>query len=114
MRVELASKPVSELKQFCIKCSATCASTAAKGSSRRYSAAPLYAALAKATLAFCPPDRLRPRSPISVSAPFGSSFKSCSKAQACTTCSKRSALYSCPSRTLRFKLPYKIQGACGQ
>eukprot|EP00620_Florenciella_sp_RCC1587_P000625 CAMPEP_0182594792 /NCGR_PEP_ID=MMETSP1324-20130603/80931_1 /TAXON_ID=236786 /ORGANISM="Florenciella sp., Strain RCC1587" /LENGTH=45 /DNA_ID= /DNA_START= /DNA_END= /DNA_ORIENTATION= len=44
-------------------------------SSSSNTSALLYTALASATLAFCPPLRLSPRSPISVESPDGSMVK---------------------------------------
>mmetsp|Transcript_18265 Transcript_18265/g.18339 ORF Transcript_18265/g.18339 Transcript_18265/m.18339 type:complete len:84 (+) Transcript_18265:2460-2711(+) len=61
-------------------CCPTWASTADRGSSSRYISAFRYTALARATRAFCPPDRLIPLSPISVSTPPGSTLISSSRA----------------------------------
>eukprot|EP00965_Chrysotila_dentata_P037539 1248734-Pleurochrysis_carterae.AAC.1 len=63
----------------------TCASTADSGSSSRNSEGLPYSARAIEMRAFCPPDTVTPRSPISVSSPFGRLAKSASSAHAATT-----------------------------
>ena len=66
---------------------ATRGSTADSGSSNSTMSLRAYAARASASRAFCPPDRLTPRSPISVASPAGSCAMSCARAQAATTVS---------------------------
>eukprot|EP00438_Fugacium_kawagutii_P030664 Skav222432 [mRNA] locus=scaffold2883:30494:31873:+ [translate_table: standard] len=61
------------------------ASTDPKGSSSSSSSAlGLYAARARATRAFWPPDKLMPRAPMKASSPPGSNFKSLSNPDALT------------------------------
>ena len=77
-----ASGPLS--RQSLIIASPTCASTALRGSSSNTISASEYAARARDTRAFCPPLRLIPFSPISVSSLSGSTSMSGRRQQALT------------------------------
>mmetsp|Transcript_21038 Transcript_21038/g.49966 ORF Transcript_21038/g.49966 Transcript_21038/m.49966 type:complete len:244 (+) Transcript_21038:429-1160(+) len=92
--------------------SRTCASTAASGSSSRYTSASWYAARANATRAFCPPLMLMPFSPISVMSPARSVSRSRSRQHTCKTWSYRWASKGAPSRMLSLRVPLKIHGCC--
>mmetsp|Transcript_8718 Transcript_8718/g.16919 ORF Transcript_8718/g.16919 Transcript_8718/m.16919 type:complete len:94 (+) Transcript_8718:331-612(+) len=62
--------PLSPLHtQFSKTSLPTCASSAEKGSSSRYTSQSAYTARAMLTRCFCPPERLMPLSPISVWSP---------------------------------------------
>ena len=61
---------------FSYICLATFASTAEIGSSSRYMSAFAYKALAKANLAFWPPDKVVPFYPSIVPSPFSNKAKS--------------------------------------
>ncbi len=58
-----------DMQYFSNRCLATDVSTALKGSSRRQISALRYTALARVTLAFCPPLRVTPLSPTRVRSP---------------------------------------------
>mmetsp|Transcript_12478 Transcript_12478/g.41099 ORF Transcript_12478/g.41099 Transcript_12478/m.41099 type:complete len:243 (-) Transcript_12478:1578-2306(-) len=75
MRVDPARIPASPISS-CISTSAVCPSTAASGSSKRYTSARRYAARASATRCFCPPEMVMPRSPSIVCSPSGSCSRS--------------------------------------
>ena len=62
---------------FSNSCLATFASTALNGSSNNKICASLYTALANPILAFCPPLKLMPFSPMMVFSAFGICLKSC-------------------------------------
>mmetsp|Transcript_58832 Transcript_58832/g.187800 ORF Transcript_58832/g.187800 Transcript_58832/m.187800 type:complete len:141 (+) Transcript_58832:2071-2493(+) len=69
--------PLSAPVIHCSKRAApTCVSTADRGSSRRTMSASAYTARAMDTRCFCPPERVTPRSPISVWSPKGSRSRS--------------------------------------
>mmetsp|Transcript_38858 Transcript_38858/g.62569 ORF Transcript_38858/g.62569 Transcript_38858/m.62569 type:complete len:86 (-) Transcript_38858:2264-2521(-) len=67
------------------RCSATAASTAAKGSSAINTCGSANNALAIAKRCFCPPESVTPRSPTAVSKPSGNCSRSSSRADWAST-----------------------------
>mmetsp|Transcript_2783 Transcript_2783/g.8980 ORF Transcript_2783/g.8980 Transcript_2783/m.8980 type:complete len:96 (+) Transcript_2783:61-348(+) len=72
-RDELRSAPRMQLAKMARP---TWTSTADSGSSNKQMSALAYTSRAKATRAFCPPDRLMPRSPMMVRSPSDNSVRS--------------------------------------
>ena len=72
-----------------------------------------YKALAKATLAFCPPDKFTPFSPIYVSTPFPNILISSSNEAYLIDYSSFCVSSSNPNKMLDFIVPDRISGFCG-
>eukprot|EP00160_Parvularia_atlantis_P008204 Unigene17459_Nuclearia_a/m.51067 Unigene17459_Nuclearia_a/g.51067 ORF Unigene17459_Nuclearia_a/g.51067 Unigene17459_Nuclearia_a/m.51067 type:complete len:342 (+) Unigene17459_Nuclearia_a:351-1376(+) len=96
----------------CSSCAPTTASTAANGSSSRYTARSWYSARARASRARCPPLKLMPLPPISVRSPSGIAATSGPSAHASSTASRRVRSSGRPKSTLSRSVPLTIHGSC--
>jgi len=88
----------------------TYASKALKGSSKIYISESLYIALAIEILAFWPPDKLRPFSPISVLSPFGRVNKSGSSWHIDIIFLYFSSFFGLKNKIFSSKVVFRIQG----
>ena len=87
-------------------------STAERGSSRKYTSAAAYTALAIATLCFCPPESVTPRSPMMVPSPPGRISKSVLSCEALTHRSYFVASNGLPNKMFSRIVLFRIQACC--
>eukprot|EP00760_Papus_ankaliazontas_P013948 PhM_4_TR15927/c0_g1_i1/m.43480 len=95
-----------------IKATQTCESTALSGSSMSTISRPLYTARAKATRCFWPPERLIPRSPISV---WSEAVSWCKSAISCESLMTSMYFFSSkgmPIKMLSRSVAFMIQASC--
>mmetsp|Transcript_17649 Transcript_17649/g.28219 ORF Transcript_17649/g.28219 Transcript_17649/m.28219 type:complete len:136 (-) Transcript_17649:269-676(-) len=109
-RVLCAIAPMIPLLKMCW---ATCESTADKGSSKTYKFEFEYTARAMQTRCFCPPDKLMPRSPISVLSPAGRASRSGPRQLTSTALSYRSFSNTAPTNMFSLRVALMTQGCCG-
>mmetsp|Transcript_26835 Transcript_26835/g.85375 ORF Transcript_26835/g.85375 Transcript_26835/m.85375 type:complete len:221 (+) Transcript_26835:278-940(+) len=115
MRVVPRSADPGSLLMQCLKmCLPTCASTAESGSSRKITSGCAYTARARLIRAFCPPETLTPRSPISVRSDAGRMARSETSAQARRVRLYRSSSKSDSKRMFSRTVRFMIKGSCVQ